>query len=181
MLSCASSDTSQSSVTEPIFEAELPEGVAPPPYTAREIARVHPAGTFTLYRLSGEGSPTMLQRTEWVASTAEGCTIAVTAISPDGGTLGETESRSAQWWQLRNHAVFPEEAVRISDDRVAIEAGEFDCALYEVDTPGEAGEGGRMRMWFDKQSAGSPVLFTSEVGGRIVSRMELVETNRRSL
>lgn len=179
-LSCASSDTSKSTSPEFAFEASLPDGVARPPSTAEEIARAHPPGTFTLYRLSESDAQAFLQRTEWVEATDDGCTMTVTAMSEDGTPLGEPQTRSAKWWQLRNHAVFPEQAVTITSDSVSIEAGDFDCSLYEVDTPGPDGVAGRMRMWFDEESAGSPVLFISEAGGRVASRMELVDTNRRT-
>lgn len=179
LLAACASPASEQGIDAPalptVNEPPLPDGAQQPPYSAAQIAGSHPAGTFTLYRVdAGPGST--FQRTEWIVSTAEGCSMRMTSQDASGAEAAPPVSASAEWWELRNHAAVPAAATTVRDEAVEIEAGRFDCWLFEV-----ASDQGTQRMWFDKRSAGSPVLMTQEVGGAEVMRMELVETNRLPL
>jgi hypothetical protein len=155
-----------------------PAGTVEPPYTASQIARCHPVGTFTTYRITRGGS-TVEQRTEWIAADVHSCRMRATTVDSDGNALPETEG-SALWWELRDHAAFPRGATTESRERIEIASGSYDCTLLTVRSG--SGEARSIdRFWFDRGSAGSPVLYVQEVEGREVMCMELLATNRRSL
>ena len=155
-----------------------PAGAIEPPYTASEIARCHPVGTFTTYRIT-RGGTTIEQRTEWIAADVDSCRMKATTVDSDGNALPETEG-SALWWELRDHAAFPREATAESRERIEVASGSYDCTLLTV-RRGPEERRSIDRFWFDRGSAGSPVLYVQEVEGREVMRMELIATNRRSL
>lgn len=148
-----------------------PKGIAPQPYTAAALRASHPVGTYTEYRVTAAGSPTVEQRTEWIECDRERC-VMVTTVGTD-----EPQRDEARWWELRNHASFSVAETTVTRAPVTVGAGTFDCAHYAVAIP-EGDGGGTRHFWFDTRTAGSPVLFTQEVGGVEVFRMELLATNR---
>lgn len=157
-----------------------PADTAPTPYTSDEISRSHPAGSFTEYRISGPGRPALTQRTEWATVSDEGCTIVTSMRHSDGSKIGSPKTDHVTWWMLRDHAALPTDEVTIENDRIATEAGDFDCKVYThvVEADGVVQT---MKLWFDDKSAGSPVLLTTEANGKHVMRMELLATNRGSI
>jgi hypothetical protein len=171
---CGSTSTSQSPTLAPEDDdvPRPPQGIAPQPYTAAALRASHPVGTFTRYRLVAAGQPTVEQQTEWIECDREGCVMQSTI-----GT-GEPQRGETRWWELRNHASFPAEHTTVSHAPLTVAAGTFDCTHYAVADP-ELDGGGIHHFWFDTRTAGSPVLFTHEVGGSEVLRMELLATNRR--
>ena len=171
---CAAPSPAPSLPAEDPGVPAAPEDIAPQPYTAAAIRASHPVGTFTTYRITAPGGTPMEQRTEWVESTLDGCVMA--AETPPGAE--ESLRASALWWELRDHASFPAAATSVERKAIAIAAGTFECLHYAVELPAAQG-GGTRHFWFDTRTAGSPVLFTQEVGGQEVYRMELVAMNRK--
>ncbi len=149
-----------------------PKGIAPQPYTAAALRASHPVGTYTEYRVVAAGAPTVEQRTEWIECDRERC-VMETTIGTD-----KPQRDEARWWELRNHASFPVADTTVSRAPLTVGAGTFDCSHYAAAVP-EGDGGGTRHFWFDTRTAGSPVLFTQEVGGVEVFRMELLATNRR--
>lgn len=149
-----------------------PEGIAPQPYTAAAIRASHPVGTYTSYRIQSQGAPPVLQRTEWVECDGERCVM-------EARTSGTEDSQRAEarWWELRDHASFPAAATTITREPLTIAAGTFDAMHYAIAVPAAEG-GGTRHFWFDRATAGSPLLFTQETGGAETFRMELLATNR---
>jgi len=153
-----------------------PAGIAAQPYTAAHIRAAHPVGTFTTYRVSAASKPTLVQRTEWVECDAERCVMSSTTEP----AVGAAQRAEATWVELRDHASFPLATTKITRGSVEVEAGKFRCMHYAVVLPKtETEEGGTQHYWFDTESAGSPVLYTQELDGEELFRMELLSTNRR--
>lgn len=171
---CGSTNPSQAPnlAAEDADVPKPPPGIAPLPYTAAALRASHPVGTYTTYRVTKAGAPSVEQRTEWIECDRERCVMESVA-----GT-DEPQRDEARWWELRNHASFPLAQTTVSRAPLTVAAGTFDCMHYAVATPAGQG-GGTNHFWFDTRTAGSPVLFTQEMGGAEVFRMELLATNRR--
>jgi hypothetical protein len=154
-----------------------PADIAPQPYTAAAIRHSHPAGTFTRYRLTADGQPPVEQHTVWVESREDGCTMEGASYGADGAALGPTQRFEARWWELRDHGSFARASTTVTRGELTVAAGTFLADHYTV----VDGEQGTRHYWFDCASAGSPLLYTQEVQGREVFRLELLATDRRAL
>jgi hypothetical protein len=149
--------------------------LAPIPYTAAEIAAGNPTGRWRTYRRQeGEGAP-VLVRTTFTNSTADATTFEQVPVDESGAPQGEPSTSSATWEELRQHAAFPAGSTTIEDEEIEVPAGRYPTRRYVVTEL--APEGARTsRFWFatDLAIAGPPVRMEIEVGGAVVSRMELV-------
>lgn len=172
---CHSPANAPSAETSATPEPVQPPGTRPTPYTAGQIARCHPTGTFTEYRVTTPAE-TVDQRAEWVASDALGCEMVATQTRADGTTIGDEIRSVAEWWELRNHAALPYDRSTVSEETIEVEAGRFDCWKYVTEQDGMT-----TAMWFDKSSAGSPIQYVQSYGSNEVLRMELLATNRLRL
>ena len=71
--------------------------------------------------------------------------------------------------QLREHAEFPRFAVKISEAKVEVPAGTYECVVYTVTAAEEV-----VTFFFAKTLPGPPVKMVIEKGGKVVRKQELV-------
>lgn len=153
-----------------------PTGIAPQPYTAEQIRASNPTGTICEYYITQTGMSPILQTFEWAESYAEGCRMNTTMVNAGGGDPA-TQSSEATWSELRDHASFAAATTVRTEEVIRTPAGQFACWRYDFQQPA-SGRQQRETYWFDKRTAGSPVLIVAKANGEEVMRMELQSTNR---
>ncbi len=141
------------------------------PYTAAEIQSSCSDGTELVFRVEQQGAPSATLVMSFDQADASGTLVYSRVIDAGGVTVQESSARST-WEELRSHAAFPAQGTTQRRTRCAVEAGEFDCRLYEV-----VSEDGNVtdRFWFADDRAGPPILMEKTLGGTPVYRMELIE------
>lgn len=154
------------------------EGFAAQPFSAADIRAAHPVGTYTLYRLETSDAPAVMQLTTWIEVDERGCTMSFEQTLEDGSPVGARTEGYEEWQSLRDHAMWPEVAVNLTQKMWEGPDGPFEAWIYE--TIGKQDEQDVVEVFvFDVRGPGSPVEFTRAVDGEQVFRMSLVETNRR--
>lgn len=166
----APADTSSGKPTAGSSAAEAPVEMAPPPYTAEQIREATRAGRTLVFAITAEGAPAKRRTTRFVAVDPDGAQIETETADADGKNAVTGPLERATWEDLRKHAEFPRAAVTVTEARVKVKAGEFDCAVYTVKD-----DRGVTTLHFAKELPGPPVLFVTERDGKVVSRSELVE------
>lgn len=154
-------------------EAEA-AGHTPYPYTADQIAGSWVTGLVLTWAITGEDGQVMHQRWEVGETDDEGVTITYFDTDADGAVLGEGDSASNTWLELRNHASFPAERTTVEAVTLQTPFGEHPAKRYTV-APSE--EGGPTKVyWFGDDTPGAPLLHQVRVGEELV--MELKMTSR---
>jgi hypothetical protein len=143
--------------------------IAPQLFTRDQLEAGNAAGRVLELRVEAEGKPTTIQRLEFTEVTDEGATIR--AISRDeAGTVLSDDTGQQTWDDLYKHGQFPAATTTIEDNvEVTVPAGTFKTRLYTV----KAGAATR-RFWFAADLPGPPVQFTTEQGGKVVLRAQML-------
>jgi hypothetical protein len=163
--SCASNDERSSVAT-----GEL----APHPYTPDQIRRANPPKTVLVHRMEGADG-TFIQTMSFLRPADEKMTsIQIKRMNENGKTLSQPEESRATWVELRDHASFPAARTVRTQDQIETPAGRFDCLLYTVRGE-EPANPTIARLWFAFDQPGPPVVYETELDGRILSRMVLLE------
>lgn len=146
---------------------------APTPYTAAQIRAGCPAGRASTYLVEAPDRADFKQIFRFVRCDEKGADLEVTRATTDGKAIGEPSVSYGTWKQYQSHGSYPEKATKISEAKVKLPAGEFDCWLYTVTkTTGEKTT--VTRVWFAKKLAGPPVKMTVSVAKKPVYTMSLV-------
>lgn len=143
---------------------------APRPYSARQIREAMPVGFKCHYWTKKEGVHSH-EHWEVIHATETEVEILYSTTDGDGRPVGEPNTRTHRWAELRNHALFPADWTTIEDIVQKTPAGEFDCWLYVVSTP----DGTVRRFYFAKDKAGAPVEFGSWKGDQELERTVLMD------
>ena len=104
----------------------------------------------------------------------ERATIVSEILDNEGKTVGEPESSSETWEELRRHASYPRSATTIVEMSIETPAGAFTCKQYTVVEKTETVER-RMVLCFAKELPGPPVEMTVEENGELVLSMSLIK------
>jgi hypothetical protein len=150
---------------------------APTPYTAEQIREGCPTGRVAVFLIEVPGRPKVHQVHRFVDAGAEGVTHETTLQTLEGRTIGEDTSTRSRWKELQAHASFPERATRVSEARITVPAGSFDCRLYTVTTM-EKGEKVTKHLHFARALPGPPVRFEQSIDDRVVFTMTLIRSER---
>jgi len=139
--------------------------IAPQLFTLEELRAGNAAGRVIELRIEIDGKPPMVNRMEFVASTADEATIRSTTTD-EAGTVLEDATAPAKWSEIYKHGQFPASATTIEDNvQVTVPAGSFKTRLYTV-IDGTS----TRRFWFSSELPGPPVQFTTEEAGKVVMR-----------
>jgi len=158
----------------PEDERRLEPGHAPTPYTAAQIREGCPQGRKAVYLVEAPGREAVRQTMRFLKCDAEGADLEVSRAKADGTAIGEPVTRRGTWKEFQAHGSFPEAATKVTEEALETPAGKFDCWLYTV-TEEEEGSKSVQRYWFAKKLPGPPVRMTTEIDGKVVSTMTLVE------
>ena len=149
----------------------------PTPYTAEQIRSNYPPGTLHVYLHEQPDQPPVLSKTVFVEDDGERATFEMSRILPDGTSLGEAETATERWTELRDHAAFDAGVTTRREASCTVRSGSYDCWLYEKT---EEARGGPIlhRFWFAKSKPGPPVLYEQVRGDEVTYRMEMIEFRR---
>jgi hypothetical protein len=147
--------------------------IAEPPFTAEQIRDATQAGRTYVWQMTAEGT-TFTRKLTFLTVDAEKATTEALNVAADGTPMGEPEVKSSSWDDFVKHAAWPKDATVISEEKLALPVGEFDCVLYTVNEKRE-GQNVRTRAWFAKVLPGAPVQLIVDVDGTEVMRLELME------
>lgn len=143
------------------------------PYTAEQIRLANAPGTVRVFRIVQAGVPPTLQTMHFTADDGVNATVETTLTDLEGKSLSNPITAEETWEALRLHASFPPEATTRREATCDVEAGTFECTLYEVR------DGDRVsKFYFAPSEPGPPVLLQVEAGGAVVMQMELLKVER---
>ncbi|MBI5490215.1 MAG: hypothetical protein HY905_22965 [Deltaproteobacteria bacterium] len=145
-------------------------GDAPTPYTAEQIRDASRPGRTYRYLVEIPGAPNAVREIRFEAVDVESATLRSTTTDEAGNVLQATEPMTVAWEELRRHALFPQDAVELTEAEVTVPAGTFVCVVYTVTTA----EGVEVYQ-FAKDLPGPPVRFWTEAGGARTMTSTLVE------
>jgi hypothetical protein len=138
--------------------------MAEAPYTLAQIRDACPSGRRLVFKVQEPDKPDVQRVIEFVRSDANGAEIRTSSIDTTGHLLEATTTRST-WEELRAHAEFPKDQVEISHRTVSIPVGTLACTVYKV-TQGQGSEAEVTTYYFSEKTAGPPVFFFVEKGGK---------------
>lgn len=142
---------------------------APQLFTLAQLRDGNPAGRVIELRIEMDGKPAMIERMEFTASDATSATIH-SITRDDAGAVLADETGTATWTELHGHGRFPAAATTIEDGvSITVPAGTFTTRLYTV-----TADGATRRFWFATTLPGPPVQFTTEQGGKVVMRAQML-------
>jgi hypothetical protein len=143
--------------------------IAPQLFTVEQLRAGNPQGRVIELRMEAEGKPTMTEHWEFTAVDAQTATIHAITRDESGAVVAD-ETGTSKWTELHKHAHFPAAATTIQDNvQVTVPAGTFTTRLYTV----KAGDATR-QFWFAPELPGPPVQFTTEQGGKVVMRAQML-------
>lgn len=159
---------------EPVLPAGPPaptdDGTLPRPYTAEQIRDNHPEGTVVTLRVENATDPPAVMEWTFTGATATEVTIASKLFAADGTLLKDEGSETSRWTELREHAAFPAESTRRTEETVTVPAGRYDCWRYHVED-----EGVTTDFWFAETEPGPPVqMEVYGPDGHLLRRMSLL-------
>jgi hypothetical protein len=143
---------------------------APTPYTAEQIRQATAVGRTYEWRREIVGQPATTRVITFTKVTDADAEMSSIDLDAEGKELAPAKVSTSTWEELRQHALFPSDAVQISEETVTVPAGTFDCLKYTV-TKGDA-EG--MTFLFAKSLPGAPVQFYKVANGTPVMTSTLV-------
>lgn len=150
-------------------ENVMQHGHAPTPYTAKQIHDAMPDLGGRYYTLRGDPESSMLYY-NFEKITANDCSVETMHFNHEGLTSDTNTVAHVPWIELQKHASFPLDQVTITEVRLALIAGTFDCWNYTVD----GASPGRDEYYFAKDLPGPPVYMRKlDETGKVVYEMEL--------
>lgn len=150
-------------------------GFAPTPFSAEQIRKALPRGSWIKLRNETPGGPPTEITFNFLGGTKTNAMIETSIKDDNGVVIGKPETSGSSWKELQSHASFPETSARIKCGRIRTFKGDLDCWLYEVR------EGGTVtRYWFAKELAGPPVLLEEIRDGKLVRRMTMTGRGSRN-
>lgn len=149
--------------------AEARAEIAPVLFTLEQLRAGNPQGRVIEFRIEADGKPTVTEHWEFTAVDAETATIH-SITRDESGNVVEDGAGTATWSDLLAHAHFPAATTTIQDDvQLTVPAGTFTTRLYTV----KVGDATR-QFWFAPELPGPPVQFTTEQGGKVVARAQML-------
>jgi pimeloyl-ACP methyl ester carboxylesterase len=150
----------------PPEQNRMKPGDAPTPYSAEQIRKALPKGSWIKFNNELIGK----QKMEIIFNFGKGnnkeAALVVDALDEKGSPIAEPRSSKPSWKELQSHASFPAENTSISSARLKTFKGDLDCWLYEV-KEGETAT----RYWFAKELPGPPVLLEEYKNGELQRKM----------
>ncbi|HEY5925357.1 MAG TPA: hypothetical protein VIV11_26920 [Kofleriaceae bacterium] len=144
-------------------------GLAPQLFTVEQLRAGNPKGRTIEIRMEADGKPTTIEHWVFTAVDADQATIHAITRDEAGKVISDAVGTST-WAELHKHGQFPAAATTIDDNvSITVPAGTFTTRLYTVKT-GEA----TRRVWFAADLPGPPVQFTTEQGGKVVLRAQML-------
>jgi hypothetical protein len=145
------------------------EDIAPQLHTVEQLRDGSPRGRKIALRIELEGKPTTIERWEFTVVDAERATIHAITRDESGAVVSD-QTGTSTWSELHAHAGFPRASTTIEDSvSITVPAGTFVTRLYTV----QVGDATR-RFWFAVDLPGPPVQFTTERGGKVVMRAQML-------
>ena len=146
--------------------------MAPTPYSADEIRDANRPGTIYRYKVETSGKPVELQVLEFTRGTSpESAEVKEQSFDQAGQAKSPAKIERAPWEELRRHAEFPRDGLKVEPGSIEVPAGKFEVMVYTVSAP----NGDTMRFYFAKSYAGPPVLFYKERGEARLMTSTLME------
>lgn len=142
----------------------------PTPFTAEEIRRGCPAGRTIVLRVQEHDAEPYTRRIRFVATDSEGAEQESQDVDDHGRPLAPQARRHSTWLDLQIHASFPADRTVVDADVIETPLGRVECVRY-TRIEGQLTD----TFWFDTSRPGMPVRLTSEVAGRIVELVTMIE------
>ena len=169
LAAAACSHAAPTQVAQPAPSAPAAGEIAPQLFTIDQLRTGTPKGRTIEFRMEADGQPTTIEHWEFAAVDAEQATIHSITRDEAGKVLAD-ETASSKWTELYKHGQFPAAATTIEDNvSLTVPAGTFTTRLYTV----KAGDATR-RFWFAADLPGPPVQFSTEQGGKVVQRAQML-------
>ncbi len=152
-------------------EMEAMEAMEVAPYTAEQIRDATRAGRTYVFALEADGVPAKRRILRFLGADTSGALVESETSNPDGSQATSEPASHATWEELRDHAAFPRAMVTRSEAVAKTRIGELDCFVYTL----KGKDGATTTFYFAKSMPGPPVLLSTERGGKVVEKSELVE------
>lgn len=147
----------------------MEDGHAPTPYSAKQIHEAMPEYGGRYYLLRGDSESSMVNY-NFDHVTETDCSIETMYFDMDGFTSTTETEDHVLWTDLQYHASFPLDEVTITEVRLELAAGTFDCWNYTLNDAFP----GRDEFYFAKDLPGPPVYMRSlDDDGTVIFEMEL--------
>jgi hypothetical protein len=170
LAACAGAPKPESKPASPPPASAATAELASPPFTAEQIRDATRPGRTYEFKLEVAGQPAQIHRITFVEVTPESATAEALDLDAQGQPLGGPERGTSTWAELVGHAAYPRAATVISEESIAVPAGEFACTLYTVVEGPQ-----RKRVYFAKNLPGAPVLMVVEQDGQVVQTLTLLK------
>lgn len=157
---------------EPTDSHALGPGLLPTPFTADEIRQGCPDGRLIRLRIEADGQLVAFRTNRFSAGDTEGATLESQRFAADGTPTGPPEADRVTWRQLQAHAAFPAVSTTRTEEAIETPLGSMACLRYTRIDGDEIST-----FWFARAMAGMPIRFESEVGGRVTSRVTMIESS----
>src|SRR5688572_20774161 len=105
--------------------------IAKPPFTAEQIRDATKIGRTYIWKMNAEGR-TFMRRLTFKEVDGEKATTEALNVAADGTPMGEPEVKITTWEEFVKHAAWPKDATVITEEKLALDAGELDCVLYTI-------------------------------------------------
>src|SRR5688572_11900462 len=106
--------------------------LAKSPFTAEEIRGATQPGRTYVWRIDAEGQ-TFVRRLKFTEVDDTKATTEAINLAEDGTPMGEAEVKRTTWPEFVSHASWPKDSTAITEEKITVGAGEYDCMLYTVD------------------------------------------------
>lgn len=137
------------------------------PYTAEQIrAATRPGRTYTWAVQLADG-PAVRRVIRFTAVDEERATFVAETADADGKNPKADPPEQATWEELRQHAEFPRMFVTVSEEKVEVPAGTFDCLVYTVKAATRDGAEEKLTFWFATELPGPPVKLVVTRDGKL--------------
>ena len=146
---------------------------APTPFSAEEIRRGLPDGSWVRFELTGADGATTFMEFRFEGGDPEGATVVTTLYDADERSVAPPSTTRSTWRDLQSHASFPRSRVRVTPGTFDTFRGPLEGWRYEVTTTAE-GKVTVSRYVFARDLPGPPVLLEATVDGTLVQRMTMV-------
>lgn len=150
----------------------LGPGLLPTPFTADEIRQGCPDGRLIRLRIEADGRLVAFRTNRFSAGDAEGATLESRRFSADGTETGPAEADRVTWRQLQAHAAFPADSTTRIAETIETALGTKACLRYTRVDGDEVST-----FWFATSAPGMPIRFESAKGGRVTSRVTMIENS----
>ncbi|MHC5011571.1 MAG: hypothetical protein ACYTG6_11580 [Planctomycetota bacterium] len=159
---------------EPPAENKTAPDHAPTPFSAEQIREGCPPGRRSTFLMEPTGVPKFHLTFHFAAGDEEGTDLETIRKTFQGESMGPPRKVRSTWKELQGHASFPAEHTVITEERIEVPAGAYDCWRYVVTHPDNPQTDVRT-YWFAKSLPGPPIRLIREVDGETVMTMTLVE------